>query len=131
MLEKMILKILKESNDLSQDQLEKYNKWKSLVNMSSSELKKFMNSEEGKVAGLSKEEANSQGIKNGRESAAWILKMLNTDVEKWTPEMWRWCNRQISFISRMKGNKGPLFDNKGRKTRKHLSLLIWGHDPTK
>ena len=116
---------------LEPKQKEQYNKWKTLVNMSASELEKFMNSEEGKVAGLSKEEASKQGIKSGRESAKWIIKMKSTKVEDWTPEMWSWCNRQISFVSRMKGNKGPLFDDKKRKTRKHLSLLIWGHNPSK
>jgi hypothetical protein len=45
--------------------------------------------------------------------------------------MWRWANKQINFISRMSGNKGPLYDEKGRKTRKHTSLLIWGHNPKK
>jgi hypothetical protein len=126
-----ILQLIQESTKLTNNQLEKYKKWKSLVNMSVTELENFMNSEEGKVAGLSKAEANSQGIKSGRESAVWIIKMLKTNVESWTPEMWKWCGRQISFISRMRGNKGPLYDDKGRKTRKHLSLLIWGHNPKK
>lgn len=128
---KEILNLIKESDGLIPEQLEKYKKWKSLVNMSSSELSSFMNSEEGRVAGLSKSEADAQGIKSGRESATWILKMQKTKVENWTPEMWKWCGRQISFISRMKGMNGGLYDDKKRKTRKHLSLLIWGHNPSK
>jgi hypothetical protein len=31
----------------------------------------------------------------------------------------------------MSGMKGKLYDEKGRKTRKHLALLIWGHNPEK
>ena len=31
----------------------------------------------------------------------------------------------------MSGNKGGLYDDKGNKTRKHTSLLIWGHNPEK
>jgi len=31
----------------------------------------------------------------------------------------------------MSGNKGDLYDDKGNKTRKHTSLLIWGHNPEK
>jgi hypothetical protein len=110
---------------------ETYKKWKSLVNMSKSELERFYNSEEGKVAGLSASEAKKQGIDSGRESARWIMKMKSTPVGKWTPAMWRWAKKQISFISRMSGNKGKLYDEKGRKTRKHLSLLIWGNNPEK
>lgn len=110
---------------------ETYAKWKSLVNMSATELQKFYNSQEGKDAGLSTSEANEQGISSGRESARWIMKMKNTRVADWTPQMWKWANKQISFISRMSGNKGELYDDKGNKTRKHTSLLIWGHNPKK
>jgi hypothetical protein len=108
-----------------------YKKWKSLINMSKSELEKFYNSEEGKVAGLTPQQAKSQGIDSGRESARWIMKMKSTSVKDWTPTMWKWAKKQISFVSRMSGNKGPLYDEKGNKTRKHTSLLIWGHNPKK
>jgi hypothetical protein len=114
-----------------------WSSWSELVNMSASELKSFMDSDEGKQAGLSKEEADKEGIKSGRESAEWILKMLplggsyDEAEEKWTPAMWEWAGRQVSFISRMKGVNGPLYDDKGNKTRKHLALLIWGHNPEK
>ena len=108
-----------------------YEKWKKLVNMSASELQKFYDSEEGKEAGLSEAEAKEHGIHYGRESARWIIKMKKTPVSEWTSEMWDWANRQISFISRMKNAHGKLFDEHGKKTRKHTSLLIWGHNPEK
>jgi 2'-5' RNA ligase len=110
---------------------ETYSKWKSLVNMSKSELQKFYNSQEGKEAGLSPSEAKKEGIDSGRESARWIIKMKDTNVSQWTDSMWKWAKKQISFISRMRGNKGGLYDDKGNKTRKHTSLLIWGHNPEK
>jgi hypothetical protein len=108
-----------------------YAKWKGLVNMSKSELKEFYDSKEGKEAGLKAYEAKAQGIDSGRESARWIYKMKSTPVAEWTPAMWKWANKQISFISRMKGVKGDLYDSKGNKTRKHTALLIWGHNPEK
>jgi len=113
------------------DHEETYKKWKSLVNMNKSELENFYNSEEGKEAGLSSSKANKLGIHSGRESARWIMKMKDTPHQDWTPKMWEWAKRQISFISRMSGNKGGLYDDKGNKTRKHTSLLIWGHNPKK
>lgn len=113
------------------DHNETYKKWKSLVNMSYSELESFYNSKEGKEAGLSSSEAKAQGIDSGRESARWIMKMKSTPKDKWTPTMWKWAKKQISFISRMSGNEGKLYDDKGNKTRKHTSLLIWGHNPKK
>lgn len=108
-----------------------YEQWKDLVNMSKSEIEKFYNSDEGKVAGLTKEKATELGIDNGRTSARWIMKMKGIPFINWTDEMWRWAKKQINFIKRMKGNKGSLYDNTGKKTRKHTSLLIWGHNPEK
>jgi hypothetical protein len=99
--------------------------------MSKSEIEKFYNSEEGKEAGLSQEKANELGIDNGRTSARWIMKMKDIDYRNWTSEMWIWAKKQISFIKRMSGNKGSLYDENGNKTRKHTSLLIWGHNPDK
>ena len=99
--------------------------------MKKSELKEFYDSQEGKDAGLSDKESNDLGISNGRESARWIMRMKDTTVSDWTPKMWEWANKQISFISRMSGNKGSLYDDNGNKTRKHTSLLIWGHNPKK
>jgi hypothetical protein len=122
---------VRSSSGLTEEQKEDYEKWKDLVNMTPSELRKFMDSDEGREAGLKKKEANRLGIGYGRESARWILKMKETPVRQWTPKMWQWCGRQISFVSRMRGNKGSLYDEKGRKTPKHTSLLIWGHNPEK
>ena len=118
--------------EISQEEKkETYAKWRKLVNMSRSELERFYNSEEGKVAGLTPQEAEEAGIDSGRESARWIMKMKSTKVADWTPMMWKWAKKQISFISRMSGNKGKLVDENGQKTRKHLSILIWGHNPNK
>jgi hypothetical protein len=99
--------------------------------MSSSELKSFLKTEDGKEAGLSKSEASELGIGSGHESASWILKIKEVPYTQWSNEMWSWAKRQISFIKRMSGNKGDLYDDKGNKTRKHTSLLIWGHNPEK
>jgi hypothetical protein len=57
--------------------------------------------------------------------------MLQRNWKDWSVQMFDWANRQISFISRMKGGKGSLYDDNGNKTRKHLALLIWGHNPDK
>lgn len=124
-------KKMKEGGAIERKHDETYQKWRHLVNMSASELERFYDSEEGKKAGLTASEAKKQGIGSGRQSARWILRMKKTPKSEWTPEMWKWAGRQVSFISRMSGNEGPLYDDKGRKTRKHLSLLIWGNNPEK
>jgi hypothetical protein len=110
---------------------ETHAEWKRLVNMSKSELQAFYDSEEGKTAGLSKAKADELGISNGRTSARWILKMKDIPYTEWTSQMWIWAKKQISFIKRMSKNRGALYEPNGKKTRKYLSLLIWGHDPEK
>lgn len=129
--------ILKQAK-LDDEQKDLYKRWKKLVNMSPSELEKFIDSEDGKKAGFSREEAAEYRKKNkgstlgsGRDSARAILRMKDKSVEDWTTLDWKWCKRQVSFISRTTGQPGPLYDDKGRKTRKHLALLIWGHNPEK
>ena len=123
--------MLENGGKLSTEKQKLYREWKNLVNMSVSELKAFYDSKEGQEAGLSAKEAREQGIDRGRTSARWVMKMLDTDVAKWTPEMWKWCKKQISFIKRMRGNRGDLYEADGSKTPKHTSLLIWGHNPEK
>lgn len=115
---------------------ETYKKWNELVNMSPRELSDFIDSEEGEEAGLSRKDARDAGaggkkITSGRDSARAIVRMLKRDKEEWSDNDWMWANKQINFISRMKGNEGPNRDEKGRPTRKLLALKIWGHDPEK
>lgn len=113
------------------DYKETYTKWKSLVNLTPKELNAFLDTEEGKEAGLSRQEASELGISNGRDSARAIIRMKSKPFEDWNETDIQWMKKQISFISRMKGNKGKLYDDKGNKTPKLTSLLVWGHDPEK
>jgi hypothetical protein len=120
---------------------ELWKRWNSLINMTEGELKKFYESEEGKEAGMKKSDAKSIGINTGRESAKMLLKMIPSGKtfkaaeENWTPSMWKWCGKQVSFNSRMKGMKsrikGNPYEKDGKMTRWLSSLLIWGHDPRK
>lgn len=119
---------------------EVFEAWKDLVNMSPAELEAFL-AEYGQEAGLSRAEARSQGIRSGRESAEWILRMRAAlkqrtyaqAAQNWTPSMWAWARRQVAFNRRMRGARGPLYrefkDGSKAPTRKLLALLVWGHDP--
>lgn len=114
-----------------------YDRWKKLINMSPGAVEKFKK-QQLEVArknpklypGLKPAAAKSIGISSGVQSADWIIKMKRSPVALWTPEMWKWAGKQVSFVSRMSGNAGPLFDKDGNPTRKLLSLKIWGNDPT-
>jgi hypothetical protein len=129
-----------EGKDLSAGEQERrkelHKKWRELINMSPASIEAFKKSqtEKGrkdpkKYPGLKPKQAASIGISSGVQSAEWIVKMKQTPVGEWTPEMWKWAGKQVSFVSRMLGNSGPLRDENGEPTRKLLSLKIWGHNP--
>jgi hypothetical protein len=115
---------------------ELYKKWQSLINMSVESLENFKEKQTAagkkdpkKYPGLRPSQAKEIGISSGVQSANWIIKMKRAPVKDWTPEMWKWAGKQVSFVSRMLGNQGPLRNPDGTPTRKMLSLMIWGHRP--
>jgi len=112
-------------------------KWRRLINMTPREIKDFLATPEGKAAGLTKTEAQAQGIARGRDSGRALIRMLpkggrsyEQAKKNWSGEDWRWAKRQYAFNSRMRGAAGPLL-KRGKMTRRLTSLLIWGHDPRK
>jgi hypothetical protein len=111
---------------------EYYREWKKLVNMTASELKDFMQTKEGKKAGLSAKEAKEKGISRGRDSAKAILEMKSKPYSNWDKNDKKWMKKQVNFIKRFKGmsKKYPLY-KKGKPTRLLTALKIWGHDPKK
>ncbi len=108
-----------------------YKIWRHRVNMSPAELKTFKSTKLGKEAGLTRREAKTEGIRSGQNSANAILRMREKPPSEWTDYDEDWMRRQNSFVARMKGVRGPLYDEKGQPTRKHTALKIWGHDPEK
>lgn len=112
-----------------------YADWKKLVNMTVIQLENFMNSPEGKKAGLSEKKAGELGIRRGRDSARAIVRMKRKGVKNWNRNDWFWARAQVRFLNRfLNKNEKPrhkLWNEKGEATRYLLALLIWGHDPTK
>jgi hypothetical protein len=116
---------------------ELYGRWRKLVNMSGQSLQNWLDhqlelakSDPKKHPGLKRSVASKMHISTGTQSAKWIIKMKSTPVKDWTPEMWKWAGKQVSFISRMSGAAGALYDERGQPTRKLLSLKVWGHNPS-
>ena len=106
--------------------------WAKLINMKNKELKAFLDSDWGKVAGLSPQEAKKLGINSGRTSGRRILamrkklglggpkdyikgprhleEMWEVALKKWTGPAtkkgtdWYWCTRQVRFNKRFMGD---------------------------
>ena len=135
---------------LTAEQKKMVSEWKKLVNMTPKQLEKFMKSAEGQIAD-SVDQAKTAGasggpITSGRDSARAILKMKKTSPTEWGKKyskdrstgdnrsLWEWAKKQLGFIKRHRKDKAGtlrLFNDDNSKTRAHLGLLIWGHDPIK
>lgn len=124
---------------LTPDQKKLYDDWKRLVNMSARDMKSFLK-EYGSIAGLSRKEASSKGIKSGRDSARAIIRMKGKRPANWSKSDWNWARRQINFIKRFtyasidskkRYAMHPLIKENNKLTRYYLALLLWGHDPLK
>jgi len=127
---------LEEAEKTEEEKSALYKEWEKLVNMSGKEIDAFLDSEEGQEAGLSRKEAGSAGaggekITSGRDSARAIIRMLDRPMKDWNDNDWEWAGKQVNFINRMKGAKGPMRDENGKPTRKLLALKVWGYNPEK
>jgi hypothetical protein len=113
--------------NLSKPQL--LEQWRRLVNMTPAELEDFLARPEGRASGMTREQADRQGVRSGQDAARAIIRMKRTDPSRWVWKDWDWAQRQVSFIRRMSGMRGDLWDQEDRPTRKLLSLMLWGHLP--
>jgi hypothetical protein len=132
-----LLEALAERAALDPKRVELLKRWRELVNMGPAELRAFVKRQteagrerKGDYPGLTRAQAQEHGVKAGVDSAEAIIRMKGKSPESWTDADWKWAGRQVSFISRMLGNAGPLRDG-GEPTRKLLALKVWGHDPEK
>lgn len=140
MLFEQFMSNLNEAEDRTAEPDEEvWKSWKELVNMTPAQIKQFRDGA-GKDAGLTQKEAEKAGdIDTGKESAEMLIKMIPSGKtfeaakKNWTPSMWFWAGKQVSFNSRMigakKNMKAPYFYRNGEMTRWLKSLLIWGHIP--
>ena len=99
------------------------------MNIPNATLLKYASGELGQKSGLSRGEAAKQGIASGRDRPRQIVRLKEKGSAHWTDADYAVAGRVVSFCARMTGNEGPLRDDKGRPTRKLLSLWIWGHNP--
>lgn len=111
-----------------------YAKWKKMMNMSTKNLRYFVETEEGRNAGLSaKEVRKGGGLRTARSSARALLKMRARGIGEWTSGEINWMYRQMAYVKRMRELDGPLFTTttKGKRvpTKKLATLWVWGHYP--
>ncbi len=106
------------------DQQEVYNNFKELVNMSASQLEKWLKTEESKNTGWDSGDGEAIGHKSGKKIID-ILRKKKTDL---TPDDYAHMHKVVAYISRHKAQKPS---GNVSETKWNYSLKNWGYDYTK
>ena len=103
---------------------EAYQHFKELVNMTASELEKWLKTEESKNTGLDSGDGEAIGHKSGKM----IVDILHKKKADLTEDDFQQMKRVISYISRHKAQKP---DGDVSETKWNYSLKNWGYDYSK
>jgi hypothetical protein len=100
-----------------------------LTNMRTREIREHLRSDTLRTTLSTSRRSKVEGIRVGQDAAKWVMRLRETEVADWTPEMWEWCDRITAFIERTRRNGAAVLDEQGKPTRKLVTLRTWGHDP--
>lgn len=98
--------------------------WKEAVNMTGSELEKWLDTEESKEVGQKNDGGESVGHASGRR----IIKILGTKKTDLSDSDAEHMRKVVGYVHRHLAQK-PSSDIEHSKWR--YSLMNWGHDPLK
>ena len=96
------------------------------VNMSASELEKWLKTDESKSVG----QTDSDGKSIGHLSGEHIVRILHKKKADLTPDDEAHLHKVHSYVSRHSA-QGPQHEADVKTSRWRYSLMNWGHDPLK
>lgn len=107
------------------------------VNMTASELEKWLKSEESSEAGWRKDGGDGKSV--GQDSGEKIIEILKAnpdkDPEKYTEDQIQHMRKVASYCKRHLAQESSSLEEKSpeeaKKTKSYISLKNWGHDPLK
>ena len=102
-----------------------WDEWKDLVNMTKSELEKFLKTDESKEVG----QKSGGGDSTGHQSCRRNVKLLDTNNCDRNDDDYAHPGKVVGYIKRHKAQGGPDEDMEHSAWR--YSLMNWGHDPKK
>ncbi|MDN4612181.1 DUF3140 domain-containing protein [Arthrobacter burdickii] len=111
-----------DTNDLDQV----WPEWKEAVNMSASQLEKWLDTEESRSVGQ-KESRSAESV--GHESGRHIIEILNTKRDDLTDDDVEHMHKVVGYVHRHLAQRPTKEDIESSKWR--YSLMNWGHDPLK
>ncbi|KAG9250991.1 uncharacterized protein F5Z01DRAFT_328502 [Emericellopsis atlantica] len=110
-----------------------------IVNMTASELEKWLKSDDSRSAGWPKDEGENDGESVGHDSGRKIVEILKSNPDKkedkYTDEQIQHMRKVVSYCKRHLAQEEKSNDQKSaeevKKTKSYASLKNWGHDPLK
>lgn len=117
-----------------QDVIAEFNEY---VNMTASELEKWLKSEQSSEAGWRKDGGDGKSV--GQDSGEKIIEILKAnpdkDPEKYTEDQIQHMRKVASYCKRHLAQESSSLEEKdpeeAKKTKSYISLKNWGHDPLK
>jgi hypothetical protein len=103
-----------------------YTSFKEDVNMTASEIEKWLKTDESKSVG----QDSGDGTSIGRHSAERIIEILHKKKSDLTPDDEAHMQKVHSYVSRHSA-QGPDHKADIETSRWRYSLMNWGHDPLK
>ncbi|GAA2055298.1 DUF3140 domain-containing protein [Williamsia deligens] len=103
---------------------EVWDDWQDAVNMTAKELEEFLQTDESRSVGQSKDGGESTGHESGRR----IVEILRTNKSDLTDDDAAHMRKVVGYVHRHRAQepKGDVTDTKWR-----YSLMNWGNDPLK
>ncbi|WP_410219052.1 DUF3140 domain-containing protein [Paracoccus sp. (in: a-proteobacteria)] len=102
-----------------------WSEWQDLVNVTPSDLREWLDTDESRSVGDTHGDGESTGHKSGQKIIA-IKGKKKADLDD---DDWSHMAKVVGYIKRHKAQGGPENDKESSDWR--YSLMNWGHDPLK
>ena len=118
------LSLAENDSKLQPKQRERLKDFDKAVNMSASEIKQWLKTEESNSVGRKDQQGKIKGRKSGKK----IIKILNKDKSKYKKKDFKHMKKVVGYVHRHLAQKP---DKDIEETPWRYSLMNWGHDPMK
>lgn len=118
------LSLVEDDSKLKPEQREILKDFDEAVNMSASEIKQWLKTEESSSVGQKDKKGKIKGRKSGKK----IVKILNKDRSEYKRKDFKHMKKVVGYVHRHLAQK-PQGDLEATPWR--YSLMNWGHDPLK
>ncbi|WP_223423059.1 DUF3140 domain-containing protein [Tateyamaria pelophila] len=108
----------------SKSNLEIWNEFQELVNMSPSQIEDWLETKESKSVGDTGDASST-----GRASGKRIITIKRTNKDDLSEDQWSHMAKVVGYIKRHCTQGGP--DDHAESSNWRYSLMNWGHDPLK